>query len=431
MQLTKDDIRFFNTLYRMRCLSLKQAADFFYMYPSSARLLEEKISPLIKKDYLSFRTHRTRGAVLFPTVKMLRFLSEFFKKPCETYDYRTGKVKKTLPDLKDILIEDRYISHQLALNDFVLEFFAQSKSIEELPKIEYFDEKFLSSLKHIRPDGSLRVGDHLDIFLEQDMSTESAKQLRDKWNKYRRFLTYEFGQKRELIVCFIVEGDAKSIDGRKELIRRTIGDIMDTLLSDRFDVFIGTKDELLDVLFKKVLAKDSFSDALEKAMKKQGWRVGDGRSMRMILNGSAYRYYTCKTNDQGALYHYAGRASEFLMDEYRYAPVSVLSKITFHEKNSHNFDIAYSKVINKRLIGYVIVVDDIKMIFKHLRTMDLIGTNNVYFTTLPRLLRMPLEEAIFTFRNDDGDIYHCADASYVPSIYEGNIRSYRANGLKI
>lgn len=431
MQLTKDDVRFFNTLYRMRCLSLTQAADFFYTEFSSSELLKEKITPLIERGYLNFRNHKTRGLVFLPTIKMLRFLNDLFKKPKEIYDFKTGKTRKSMPDLNEILIEDKYINHQLALNDFVLEFFSRSQTIESLPTIEYFDEKFLSSLKNIRPDGSLRIGDNLDIFLEQDMSTETAKQLRDKWNKYRRFLTYEFEQKRDLIICFIVEGDTLSIEGRKDLIRRTIGDIMDTLLSDRFDIYIGTKEEILEAIFKKILIKDFASATIKNVIERKGWKVTDGRKLRMILNGSAYRYYICKTNDAGDLYYHSGRFSEFLMDEYIYSPVSVLSKVTFHEKNSHNFDIAYSKVANKRLIGYIVIVDNVHTMYRHLKTMDLLDIKNVFFTTIPRLSQMPLEKAIFVYKNNNGDLYHCEDESYIPSIYEGNIKSYRASGLKL
>ena len=93
--------------------------------------------------------------------------------PSEVYNIDTGKNEKTILKVKDIEVEDKFASHQIALNDFVLEF------KKKAGKINYFDEKFMSGLINIRPDGMIRL-ENADLFLEQDMGTESAKQLRDK-----------------------------------------------------------------------------------------------------------------------------------------------------------------------------------------------------------------------------------------------------------
>lgn len=73
----------------------------------------------------------------------------------------------------------RLINHQLELNQFVIEFNAKHSADPNLMPHKYYNEKFVSKYKFIRPDGMISIGD-IDFFLEMDMGTENKKQLIDK-----------------------------------------------------------------------------------------------------------------------------------------------------------------------------------------------------------------------------------------------------------
>ena len=104
--------------------------------------------------------------------KMLEFLKKRAEDN-EIFNIDTKKAEKVILKAKDIIIEDKFAPHQIALNEFVLNFRAK------YGKIEYFDEKFLSGMANIRPDGMIRL-DNCDLYIEQDMGSETGKQLRDK-----------------------------------------------------------------------------------------------------------------------------------------------------------------------------------------------------------------------------------------------------------
>lgn len=437
MKLIKQDIQFLLGLYKMRCLNLQQSYLFFYYgyYQNIQDLYKLKLIPLIQNEFIKMNANK--GTYYFEiTQKAIDFIKEKFNIPTEIYDIQTSKITQGMLRANQIMIDPRLSAHQLELNQFVLEF--QKKYYLKYKKnIQYFDEKYLSQMTNIRPDGLIRIND-LDLFLEQDMKTENSKQLSDKWNRYRRFLTFEFDQEgpRKIIVCFIVKCDERDLPGRKELIRKTIANTFDTLLSNHFDIYIDSKEKIMEMLFNKILpGQKKFTQDLIKTMKKHNYNVQDGSTLKIKLDGSVYHYYIDKRDSRGHLGYYApnrkrsGRFLEFLADEYKYSPVSVMSKIAFHERNSHNFDIAYSKKANVRLIGYIVIIDNIHEVFTHLKTMDLIGINNVYFTTMDRLNTMKLSRALFSFK-ENGFIYNCPNDYFEPTDFEGIITEYKDNGLK-
>lgn len=338
--------------------------------------------------------------------------------PSEVYNIDTKKIEKTILKEKDINIRPEYIPHQVALNDFVLSFRVK------YGKIKYYDEKFLSSMKSIRPDGMIRL-DTIDLFLEQDMGSETAKQLRDKWSRYRRYLANEYTGERKIVVLFILT--CKDPEKRDLLIRKTILETFDQMLSNNFEIFIGDKETLLDACFKRIIPGDkSRTKDFSVLMKRFGFNISDGSKLKLKLGGVVYRYYFSKLQNNKLLYYNPnknrkGRFAEFLADNYDYCPMTVLSKISYHDKNSHNFDIAYSKKANLRLIGYIVLTNDLEKLYKQLRACDLIKVENVYYTTPERLLKLSLPRALIRF-NQFGDIVSCSDYYFDPVIKENNIQ---------
>lgn len=426
----------------MRCLSLNQVYDFFYAnsFLSLSEFHKNIITPMYDAGLIDYKKSDSGIPTLVLKQKGIDLLSKQLKIPKEIYDADTGKVKPGILSASKINIDEAYMNHQLALNQFVLEFSKIMKTYhnqEIAKKVRYFDEAYLSQYGIIRPDGLIRIGG-LDLFLEQDMGTESNAQLQTKWNRYRRFLNIEFknNPKRKIVVLFIIDCKDSMLESRKNLIRKTIVNTFDTLLTNQFEIYIGNKKEMLETVFNRVLPGDKArTKQFLLTMKKHGYKVNDGSKLKMKLDGSVYHYYISKGNN-GKLGIYApnpkrqGRFLEFLGDLYDYHPMSILSKIAFHNRNSHNFDLAYSpKKANQRLIGYIVVVDDVHKLYSHLKSVNLLNTHNVYFTTYKRLKYLKLPRALFNL-NEKGELFSCSDEYFEPRILEDNVMNMPSDGLK-
>ena len=218
--------------------------------------------------------------------------------------------------------------------------------------------------------------------------------------------------------------------------RRTILENFDQLLSNNFEIYIGSKEEMLNACFDRIIPGDKKrTKEFAELMNRFNFRINDGSKLKVQLGGTLYRYYFGLYDKNNRLTYYApnkkrrGRFVEFLADNYDYEPMSVISKISFHDKNSHNFDMAYSpKKANIRLIGYIVLTRDIKSLYNHLKACDLLSIKNVYYTTPDRLKRMSLPKALLSF-GTNGEIYTCSNYYFEPSIKEGNIDNYNGNGL--
>lgn len=422
MKVSIKEIKFLYYLYKLRCLTLRQVHTFFY---TQTTYYKEIITPLVLNKVIELKNVNGEYVVLI-TQKGIDLFRLYLKIPVEVYNAETGKIEKQILKAKDITIEDKYINHQVSLNDFVLEFGKKTKDIE------YYDEKFLSGMKIIRPDGLIKVGG-VDLFLEQDMGTESNAQLLDKWARYMRFLHNNPENTRRIVVLFIVK--CQKTEERKALVRKSILQTFGQINCAKFDFYIGTKDELIKICNDRIIPGEGKKTRnLISLMSKHGYKIYDGSKLKAKLN-TVYRYYALSSDKRGKPLSYCPnkkrtpKVQEFLIDDYEGSPVSVLNKIFFHHKNAHNFDIAYSPIANLRLISYVVIVDDIEKMYNHLLQTDLINTPNVYFTTNERLSIYKLPQALFVFKKN-GDIYNCQDYYFEPIRKEGNINNYKKNGLK-
>ena len=169
MKITREDINFLYYLYRFRCLSTRQVRSYFYDFSS---YYKEKIVPMVSSQLIELKNNGTDYYVMI-TQKGIMLFQRYLNIPNEIYNAETGKNEKSVLRASEVVIEEKFVQHQLALNEFVLEFRKKQGDID------YYDEKYLSGMKIIRPDGLIKIGG-TDILLEQDMGTESSKQLADK-----------------------------------------------------------------------------------------------------------------------------------------------------------------------------------------------------------------------------------------------------------
>jgi hypothetical protein len=146
----------------------------------------------------------------------------------------------------NLKINDRLISHQLALNEFVFKFEKKFFAYD----FAYYDEKFVYTvIDNIRPDGVIFFNDTF-YFLEQDMNTERSNQLDKKWQRYRKFLGSNSFENfpYPIKVLFILGGNLGDNSGKKYALLENMYLNLGDIASDRFNIFIDTDDNLLKLI---------------------------------------------------------------------------------------------------------------------------------------------------------------------------------------
>ena len=96
--------------------------------------------------------------------------------------------------------------------------------------------------------------------------------------------------------------------------------------------------------------------------------------------------------------------------------MSVISKIAYHKRNSSMFKINYG-----RDISYIVILKDVEKAVKDLSLLELLGTPNIYFTTIERLQKLNFYEAVFSVDNF-GNMYSFKDMSLERQVYEKSFK---------
>ena len=407
-ELTPTDLDLLHHLYLYRCLTFQQAKDYIYNLKDETleKFYKNHVQRLLRLDVVIKVEYIPNDYVLFLTtngVDSVRYTKEI---PLEIFNPDTKIVKRGYYRAGELRLHPRLINHQVFLNQFMLEF--QEMAKERGIKWRYYDEKYVSQYLTIRPDGLIRLFD-TDFFLEMDMGTESQKQLIQKWNHYRDFVrSDEFTNKENKIVILFITENVRDVEKRKELVRFTaINQILD-LFQDSFDMVIGSKNELLELLFNtlipNILQENNQKNELVQILQdKHGFQVDFAYPLRSALNDSDYEFYIRKVNKDKRIVKEHGRLQEYILDDYTYQPLSVIQRILFHQRNSNVFQLKF-----KRNIPYIVVANDVQTLFEDLKMADALMVEQVYFTTPKRLKERPFHEALFQF-GIQGDVYHFTD----------------------
>lgn len=429
--ITKREMFLFSKLYEFRVLSTYQC--YFLCYKDVCEynaFVKNKLIPLKKQGFITVKTSNSGEVAIQLTNKGIDSLRQFRRIPKEVFDEEKQRIVKTYLTESDLFVSPKQISHQLALSQFVIDFDSvykkkKKESTNYLP-YKYYDEKYISKFEIIRPDGLIEIG-NIYLFLEQDMGTESRKQLNEKWNRYRRFLSVSRHTKenKKIIVLFIVDCEESQLLKRKDLIRNTISTVFIDLLSDSFDIYIGSKKEILMACFNKLIPLEdgTYKNKLEKPIRmlleKRNFFMVDKDKFSKVINtgGAKYGGYIRKLNQNGKIVVENKRIQEFLYDEYYFEPVSVLSKIEYARRSSSLF-----YTVKRRGIDYLVVTNHIKGLFYHLKSADLLTREGVFYTTVERLKTMSFPNALFVF-DKEGNLYHCINSSYLAKKFEYNILS--------
>ena len=149
--------------------------------------------------------------------------------------------------------------------------------------------------------------------------------------------------------------------------------------------------------------------------------VSRGNKLNIDLNGASYGYYIRKKDKFGRVIRYKGVSQEFICDEYMYSPVSVLGKINDAAKTSSQFNL-----VSLRGVRYLVIVSDFKTMLEHLQCTNVSPPDNVYFTTVQRLCKMPFYKAIVKM-DIRGNVYGCSDYTYQATKFLTNLSENDTN----
>ena len=407
----KNEIVALHSIYLHRCLTYKQLykmhflKDFNSVQEFEIVILNNWIKlGIVKKIYF-----RHNNYVLFLTTRGVDILINEFNFDANVLDDKKRVVKRGYFRANELEMHPRLINHQVHLNQFVLDFKRISKNIDKhynsdiYSNIIYSDEKHMSKYKTIRPDGLITLF-NTDFFLEMDMSTESRKQLIEKWNNYRSFLSNrEFsstpGENNKIVVLFIIE-NSKDLEYRISLVKETFAQILiDKVDSTKFELYVGSSKQVLNIAFNNILSlienQNASKNKILSCFTKEDFLVSYGYNVKKYFENIEHDYYIRKLNKDGTIKMCENTAIEFLVNDYRDNALSVLNKIEYHKKNSMIY-----KASLKREISLLIIVNSEEEIFKDLTLInfDFDRSDNIFFIN-EKDLNSDIEKNIYQIDN--------------------------------
>lgn len=411
--LDKRDIKTLYSIYRYRCLTLSQIyLNYYSDLDSFNKFTDTIVNKFIKHDLVEETLINNSTIVLFLTKNGIDFLKDYYNFPTEVFDEKTKTIKRGYYRAHELKMLPRLVSHQIYLNQFVLDFIRLYNHRKLNTPFTYYDEKYVSQYVGIRPDGLINIFD-IDFFLEMDMGTENKSQLLEKWKHYRTFLNsneYKLNDKK-IIVLFIID-NVSNTENRKNVVKLTASEILLDSFDSNFDIIVGTKEELFrrvfNVIFPNITQTNYKLENLVNILyKKHNFSVADGEKIKNRLNNAYYNFYIRKVNSENNIVLENGRIQEFLLDFYYGDDLSSINKISYLDRNSSTFKHYY-----KRDINYIIVTNDFSTLKKELSiyNIDLYMYENIFITTIDRLDKFPFFQALCQY-DGMGRLYTFTDSS--------------------
>lgn len=415
--LPKRDLDVLHNIYLFRCLTTRQIYT-FYKEMSYETFLKSKLKEMISNKILEEVKFSKEDVSMFLTQVGVDIVREAFHLPVNIIDDKNNVIKRGYYRASELKMYPRLINHQINLNQFVLDFKQKYEAQHYNMVWKYYDEKYVSQYINIRPDGLIRLID-TDFFLEMDMSTESKAQLIDKWKNYRAFLKSKEFQynERKIIVLFIIEG-TNNIENRKKIVRLTARDeLLDFFNTGDFDLIVGSRDELLQIMFNELIPNIQQTNYDIEKMKQiiytnHKFNLASGDKLKKILNNTEYGYYVRKIDTNNSIVVENNKVQEFLLDYYPSNNLTLINKIEYLSKNSSSFKYQF-----KRDIEYIIVCKDLNKMYEELKLFNLANEKNVYLTTIERLEKYPLNKALCQF-DTFNQMYSFKDMGLSMKVYE-------------
>lgn len=405
--LDKNDIEMLKLVYKMRCLTIKQVYHRCYEQEITLEELTDKILQMEQENYIKIINFAGSHAILISD-NGYKFLKDTVLTR-ELIDEDSGKTKKGYNTPRENNLQTKAINHQVHLNEFVIQFEDNLKEIPLGIESEYFDEKNVSKYDLIRPDGllSTKYGKNkIDFFLEMDMATETAKQLEEKWTRYKNFMksNKSYTRNERIVVLFIIANTDK-IEERKRLVMKTILEKFEGF-SPKFEIYIGEKDYLLNLMFDLIINKPDYKFYLKQIFENK-FNL-ESKLTTDICSLNTYR---------NKIFNYIEYNNTiFLYDDYSKEGVSILDKI--------QHIMLYIQEIKEKYhqkAFYLINVNDIDKLFTDMTYLNLTQFDNLVFINVNELSNKPFNEVIYTILKD-GSIMHFKNDNFEELTFERNIK---------
>lgn len=409
--LTRHDHQALIQLYRLRCLSPNQLHEYCYgsKYKNLSDFNEKVVEKLVHLEVVELVLYQNHQPALLLTSTGVDVVRELLDLPTNIITSDKKIIKRGYYRASDLRVLPHFMNHQIHLNEFVLKF--KERFETEYPELpyHYFDEKHMGSYDLIRPDGMIQLLD-MDIFLEMDMNKESKAQLEGKWSRYRTYFTSQQHryQERQILILFICEG-VDFYENRSKLVQKTAFGFIGDLFTPEFDMIIGQTNQLIDLLFSRLIPKWRQSIPPKKQLRyfletKKNFQLYRPVQIHQLVGHTGYELF---------LKHKSGEETlEFLFDDWRLMNLSILNTLSLHRKNNGIIARHYKKPLK-----YLILIQDEEMVAEWLELSQLLKEPGVCFTTLQRLQQLPLHQAIFVF-NENKQRYHFKDNQFNRLILE-------------
>lgn len=414
--LDKKDLEVLHNIYLLRCLTVSQIYLNYYQedYTGVQDFRNKKLHELLETGAIEEILFSADNSAIFLTRLGIDVVVSEFKIPINIVN-ENGQVSRGYHRAHELKLQPKNISHQVHLNQFMIDF----KTIYQYKNLtipwEYYDEKYLSQYRKIRPDGMIRMLD-VDLFLEMDMSTESKAQLTEKWKNYKWFLnSAEHRNDQKVIVLFIIE-NTDLIENRKNLIKLTAGDIVLDDIDDTFEIIVGTKEELLTIVFNQLIPdikKTNYRKAniVNLLTSRYGFNVSDASILQKKLGNQDYGFFVRKLDESNNLLVEYNRIQGFLVDYCYRDSLSTIAKISYLDSNLAEFNYYY-----KWKPSYIIITDDLEHLYQDLKLFKLDRLNNIYYTTISDLQSNIFPHALYQF-DYNGELYTFEDSGLIKRKY--------------
>lgn len=364
MELKNEDFNLLENVYKYKTLSFKQCwqASYTKIFLNVNTCINERIMLLIKDGYLDYIPEKCCDYRVVLTTKGVETLREYLNIPKYTSSYYGNQIR-SMKTSSELRVREKLISHQLSLNENLLKMRDVLAAWDNIT----FDialEKEVLNYDYFRPDGTISLknlnDENMQVYIEQDMGTESRAQLEDKWDRYRRFINANKGDKKlgKMVMLFIIDYDTTSkpphnvnfnkmdeaIAFREKEVFKTITTLFACVADASFEVYIGTSDEMLDVLKNKLIPDFLHNSIFEKTVIRDyyktnlGYKIYSGAVLDRYFNGNRFKYAIVSPNKE-----------RYVIDDCYGIPLSVIAKAVYMEQTN-----VYGK--NNGLYPYIYLI---------------------------------------------------------------------------
>lgn len=394
-RLDEKDIAILHSIYTLRCLTFNQIFALHFedddKYKKPERQCSRKLNDFISYEILE-KNDEGRFEIYQLTSLGVNLVRSTQKLPPNIFDIENRVVKRGYFRAYELKIQPRFVNHQIHLNQFLIDFIEMNKELGL--KFRYYDEKFTSKYVNIRPDGIISTPE-IDFFLEEDMSTESLKQLDEKFRNYWNFINsseYKFKDKK-IIMLFICD-NTNIPQTRIDLVNLSISNNLLDKIDETFDIYVNTRENLLQIMRELLTRPNEYKDKMINVLEYRGFRVTKGELLRPLFNDYHFDIYARLIEEKsGEVLRKDGRLQEFIFDGYNNRPFYTLSKIVYLSKAN----IAYKEKLGREILYIICLKNERELLdlIHDLKVINGLGMSNVYYTCLSRLRDLPFNEAIF------------------------------------